>query len=246
MNSVEFRDAMAALPPPPDDSYAPHWAYWRRRLWELAQTDDVRNFMRWQPVFATMLVDHFPVGPALSYLQQDWQRWEPIITGAGDERHYRNMVNQCAHLRLWEQTTGQRVNDLQVIAEFGGGYGAMALACYGVGFRGTYVIYDLAEFRLLQQWYLSQHANDGMSLVWSILPHRADLFIGIYSVSEIDPSERDKWLNGDSYLLLCSSRFAKYDNLSWMRQVIESRPEMNWHEQQKETRPDYYLIGWPK
>jgi hypothetical protein len=246
VNAADFRLAMAALPEPPADSLPPHWNHWRHRLWELSQTDDVSNFMSWQPIFATMLVDHFPIGTALTYLQEDWPRWEPIVSHLGDERHYRNMVNQCVHIRLFEQTTGTRISDYELIAEFGGGYGAMAQACYGAGFRGVYVIHDLPEFRLLQQWYLSQHTYDGLTLIWSDLPHVADLLIGIYSLSEIPPSERGQWLISDRYLLLCSSRFDKWDNLQFMRKLIESRPDMNWHEQQKEQRPDFYLIGWPK
>lgn len=245
MNAVKFREAMAALPEPPATSAPPWWDFWRHDLWDRAQADDAANFMKWPAVYATMLVNHFPIGHQLLYLQEDWERWERVVSDPTSESNQRNLINQAYHLKLWEDTTGRRVRELHSIFEFGGGYGAMALVAQRAGFRGVYAIHDLPEFALLQDWWLGNQP-EAVPVTHLPGPVEADLFIAIYSISETPPAERDRWLKAESYLMLCSSQFAEYDNLAWIRHVIEQRPEMRWSTTQFPDRPDYYAIGWPK
>jgi hypothetical protein len=43
---------------------------------------------------------------------------------------------------------------MPVIVEFGGGYGRLCQLVHDLGFRGTYVIFDLPESAVLQRFYL--------------------------------------------------------------------------------------------
>lgn len=242
MNAAEFRARMAALPEPPVDSQAPHWDYWRHDLWTKVQAWPAATFMNWPCIRHTMIVDHFDVSHQIEYLAQDKARWSPIVGDPDSPSNQRNLVNQAYSLKLWEDTTGRRVDELETIFEFGGGYGAMALVCRRAGFRGRYYIHDLPEFALLQDWWLSEQ---GLQVERTDSAVLSDLFIGLYSISEIDPRERWKWtLGADGYLLLYSSRFAEYDNQAWAFGLMNGRGDLKWKGPQFDGRPDWYAIGW--
>lgn len=240
---------MAALPEPPSDSRPPFWDYWRHDLWSRAQREPAERFMDWPCIRHTMLVEHFPVEEQLAYLRGDADRWLPVVADADNAVNQRNLIHQAYHLKVWEDTTGLRVNELNKIYEFGGGYGAMALVARRLGFTGWYYIHDLPEFALLQKWWLK---TQGVARVaHTELPFDVDLFIGIYSLSEIPLAQRRQWLGrAGSYLLLYSGQFAEFDNHAWARQVIaESHNEtafLAWRLIQFPGRPDWYAIGWPE
>lgn len=194
-----------------------------------------------------MLVQHFSIGAQLDYLQPDWQRWGPVVADPTCEANQRNLINQAYHLKLWEDTTGRRVSDLTSIVEFGGGYGALALVARRAGFAGWYTIQDLPEFQLLQRWWLPRQGVEKVSWASGPAQLEADLFIGIYSLSEVPPAERARWLGeAGSYLLLYSSQFAEYDNVAWANELMVAREAHNWRVQPFPARPDYYAIGWKK
>lgn len=242
MNIQEFRETMAQLPEPPSDAAPPYWDHWRHDLWWRAQHDP-RPMWDWPCLRHTMLVEHFPMGEQLAYLWRDQARWGPVLDDA-NPIHQKNLINQAYHLRLWEQTTGRRVEDLDSIYEFGGGYGALAELSYRLGFAGEYHICDLPEFALLQRHYL---AGRGLSVIHETEPVAADLFIALYSLSETDADLRERWMahqRSRSYLLLYSGQWAEHDNRAWARGFMEFHGDLRWHETQFPGRPDYYAIGW--
>lgn len=244
MNATDFRAAMAALPEPVTDEPPPHWSYWRRNVWERAQRDDAANFWNWPAVRHTMLVEHFPIGEQLAYLQTDWPRWEGALSGLGNTKHYRNMVNQAYHVKRWEDVTGQRIEDLATIYEFGGGYGALAHLARRMGFTGRYLIYDLPEFVLLQRYFL---ASVGIAVEHVGQPEPADLFVALYSLSETPTEFRRDFgprVEAGSYLLLYSSKWAEHDNLAWADGFIAARAELKWRNSPFPGRPDFYAFGW--
>jgi hypothetical protein len=235
--------AMAALPEPPSDSRPPYWDFWRHDLWTRAQTDDPANFWHWPCVRHTMTVEHFPVADQLAALQTEPARWLPVI-GDRHPHHARNLIHQAYHLQRWEEATGRRIETLNAIVEFGGGYGAMCDLARRLGFAGTYTIVDLPEFALLQRHFLDER---GVAVVHAPGPHSCDLFVAIYSLSETDAAVRARYLTGrwaNSYLLLYSGRWAEHDNAAWASEVAASRPDLSWLDEPFPGRPDNYLIGW--
>lgn len=240
MNTAAFRAAMAALPEPPADSAPPQWDFWRHDLWWRAQHDP-RPMWDWPCLRHTMLVEHFPIGEQLNNLREDWPRWERAVTD-DNPVHQKNLIMQAYHLRRWEQTTGRRVEDLDAILEFGGGYGALAQLCRRLGFAGEYLVCDLPEFALLQDHFLGEGVVRHVTA-----PMSADILIALYSLSETPAAVRARWAAGAwarSYLLLYSGRWAEHDNLAWARAFMEARADLRWRETQFPGRPDYYAIGW--
>jgi len=165
---------------------------------------------------------------------------EPMDTVPGTDIS-RNMVHQVYHIMRWEQMTGKRIDELEYVVEFGGGFGALALAIHRLGFHGTYYMIDVPEFTLLQKFYFD---HVGISVVHNPdTIELADLFIACHSISELPFEERDKIINhypASSYLLAYNTKFEDYDNLwyfhlpwphvkHWKFEPVAHLPEGSWY-----------------
>lgn len=232
---------MRKLPEPPNDSKPPLWSYWRHDLWQRAQQDDPHNFMKWPPIYHCMLQDHWRDAIAVEreYIAEyddraEWPSASSVWHGESNESLRYNLVHQTYHILRWQETTGLKIADMSSIYEFGGGYGAMALVCNRLGFKGKYYIYDLPEFALLQRWYLEECGVDNVE--W--LPRQAtygdvDLLIACYSLSETDYTERNRILQAwqaNSYLFLYSNKFEQYDNIEYFQNLEYSPHIPNWQD----------------
>jgi hypothetical protein len=242
---------MSLLPEPPARSRPPYWDYWRHDLWVRAQGEPPEMFANWPCVYHTMLVNHFKRDVRQQYyaLPEEWRMLcrPPKV---GDKDWFRdtnlsmNMINQAHHLWVYEKASGKKIKNLRTVVEFGGGFGAMALLVNRAGFKGKYFIIDFPEFRLLQDWFLSKHGVSVEKTSDTALVG-ADLFMGVYSISEVDPRSRIEYLLGQkSYLLLYSSNFAEYDNIAYFKEFSRNRTDLLWHTEQLSERPDYYMVGW--
>lgn len=257
MTEQQFRTAMSNLPEPPDGSRPPYWEAWRRQLWELGKTSDPTQFMGWPPVYHTMLVNHWPTHMETEFcaIPQEWmEAAEMPHFGSPPDYHgstpySRNLIHQLYHLKRFEDESGVRVRELRRIDEFGGGYGAMAQVVHRLGFRGDYRIYDLPEFALLQQYYLSQfdipvsHHSDPEG--------KTDLLIACYSLSETPIPFRNQFLGrleARNYLLLYSNRFAEYDNTGYFDGMVTRFPFHVWHTEHIRHLPpqSLYKFGYKK
>lgn len=260
MNADQFRTRMAQLPEPITDKKPPYWEFWRHDLWTRAQTQDPTRFWEWPCVYHTMLVDHWPEPVFYEFSQIAKTRFEDIVyvPHFGPDDHFKvsnqsmNLIHQAYHIHLWEQTTGQRINQLDTIVEFGGGYGAMALLCYRLGFDGKYIIYDLPEFSLLQEYYLSQFGLLDM-VEWNPKrkPKDVDLFMALYSLSEVDIIYRPDLVcsHSKSFLCLYSGLWEGWDNVWWFDNTLPKIAQyiQNWQHIELTHLPDrnnWYSIGW--
>lgn len=246
---------MAKLPEPKTDKRPPDWKYWRLDLWQRAQQDDPHDFMKWPCVFHTMLQDHWPgaIGAeANSHLfsKDTPSMMELAMRDKHPDSSWRNLIHQAYHILRWQEATGLNIADMQSIYEFGGGYGAMALVCNRLGFKGKYYIYDLPEFELLQRWYLEECGIDNVE--W-IGPESGivdlDLFIACYSLSETNYQERHLHLRCEqakSYLLLYSNKFEQYDNIRFFQEALPQYLERNWQHGCIEHLPpeSWYSFGY--
>ena len=181
------------------------------------------------------------------YAQEIFTAIDNLINASPD---LRNLIHQAYHILRWQEATGQSIADMRSIYEFGGGYGAMALVCNRLGFRGQYYIYDLPEFALLQQWYLGECGVDNVTWVNKGSENHVDLFIACYSLSETDFAERDRilddWL-ANSYLFLYSNKFEQYDNIAYFRgKESDEFPIQHWAHAKIDHLPpeSWYSWGW--
>ena len=143
---------------------------WDRLLKELREqlrAGDPAEFLHWPAVEQTMVIRrHRRVASALDHLRArgDWRRrWRSAVreTTLGRPRPLprcpwssANMIFQAYHLCRFEEATGHPLASMPLIVEFGGGYGRLCQLAHDLGFRGTYVIFDLPEVAVLQRFYL--------------------------------------------------------------------------------------------
>jgi len=253
MNVDELRVAFAELPFV--DEQPPDWS-WERHRWEIirhVKNDDPERFLRWSTIEATM----FPretrwIRREFDSLEPKWMQTirEPFFGNPVPMPYCKwtsgNLVHQAYHLSMWESFTGQRICDLGIIYEFGGGYGAMAMIAARAGFGGDYFIQDVPEVSLLQEYYLSNVGVDAV-LTTETLDIEADLVVGCYSFSEVPTDLRESVLaraKGRSYLFAYQDVFYEVDNHGWFKEFAHGRPHLDWHGIEVEHLPGrYYLIG---
>jgi hypothetical protein len=147
-----------------------------RQLEKLAREDDPLFFMRWEPVTMGMVHGMTPSALADWWMlrrSKDWrQTWMPALRHKqyGHPPPFVPMmttnamaVEHAAHLYRFRELTGKSFSDGDCVIEFGGGYGSMCRLVHGLGFQGTYIIFDLPHVLALQRYYLALHgiAADG-------------------------------------------------------------------------------------
>ncbi len=261
MNADQLRICMAQLPILATNKQPPYWEAWRLELYNRVLTEDATRFYEWPCIYHTMLVKHWPfqIEYEFSQLAERFHNAIQVPHFGPDDyltgtRYSMNLIHQAYHLAQWEKATGKHIEQLDTVVEFGGGYGAMALLCKRMGFEGTYIIYDLPEFSLLQEYYLSQF---GMldKIEWN---HKqklkdVDLFMALYSLSEVEPSERMRYLPSvvNSYLFLYSGQWEKWNNVEWFQRELPSKWRQNdkvqWQHTEITHLPDrnnWYSLGW--
>jgi len=283
-----FRFALQEDPTPRSPDLSPSekaWTEFGKRLRDLVMGDDPRRFLRWDVIRKTMFVgSSLYVARELKYLKRrpDWEsRWKPVLRedSCGHPKPYflypassANLIHHAYHLCQMEEKTGLSIDQVNLVVEFGGGYGGMCRLVHRFGFKGTHVIYDLPTFSALQQFYLqslgltpvrtapfaghengpgailASATNDIRQLLSSMAPTRS-AFIATWSLSEAPVPVRQEILNlvsgFDLFLIAYQERFGEVDN----RQFFEGwKPALadrvDWQEWEIEHLPgSRYLIG---
>jgi hypothetical protein len=253
------------------------WAIHREKIRNSILFRDPRFFLSWPEIGYTMF--HNARIEELEYLKKltDWNIWEKYITesSVGHPEPYKifpassgNLIHHAYTFSLFVQNTKFDFKNARTIFEFGGGYGNMARLAHRMGFRGTYIIFDLPEFSLLQQYYLKSldigvkislrptaknntvvllSSMDDLRKMFSTL--QPDLIIGCWSLSESPISLREdvlKYLIGSpSFLIAFQSVFEEVNNLRYFEGLSDRYQNMKWSTKHIEHLPNnYYLFGF--
>lgn len=264
MDANQFRHRMSQLPEPLTDQKPPYWEAWRLDLWQRAQAQDPARFWEWPCIYHCMLVNHWrkPIEWEFAKLGVRFHNAiqvphfgpdDTFATAVFETDYSMNLTHQAYHIQQWERTTGRNISTLDTIVEFGGGYGAMALLCHRLGFEGKYIIYDLPEFSLLQEYYLSQFGLLA-NVEWNPKrkPKGVDLFMALYSLSEVPLLERTELrVMAKSYLFLYSGNWEGWDNVMYFQMLLPSLPGVDkfvtWRHTELTHLPDrqnFYSIGF--
>lgn len=271
----EFRkatlEALRRLPHSGLDGLSDETAYWYRYQNQIRQElldCNLEGFLQCTRIEGTMSPRSAPrFHHEFIALQEqpDWQsRWCPAIREVSVGKpvpyiHYRetspNAIHQAYHLLQFELTTGKRIEDLQFVFEFGGGYGCLCRIAHKLGFQGQYIIYDLPVLSLLQWYYLGAVDIGGVDLVADIpalkvslkqIPDES-LFIAIWSLCEVDmPLRREiERLVAEfpMFLLAYHRDMLGIDNIAYFDEFAQ-RHDRDWSKWRVEhLRAHYYLIG---
>ena len=257
------------------------WNNNRRILHNMVLKGDPRKFLRWDVIQATMFSNKFFHNKLLKYLKQtdNWESvWKktvveiatghpipfflyPISSGTTIQHSY--------HLCRFEEETGERFDKIDLIFEFGGGYGNMCRIIHKLNFKGKYIIFDLPEISALQTYYLkaenipvcttpsfSNSDNCVICLsdvgqIQELLSNKVNhnsLFIATWSLSEMPMNNRETILNlihgFNHFLISYQSQFAKIDNIKFFKEMAERFKNIKWYAEEMKYIPrHHYLIG---
>lgn len=271
MNLSELQEEIEVLPDPPPSSWQQNQLELRKRI---LKTTDMKAFPYWSVIQATMYVGdaqyihnvelpHVASLIPLDVLVIDKDIIaEPASIGCNDGRILStNLVHQAYSLSQLDLD----ISKLDTILEFGGGYGAMCLLCRRLGFKGRYIIYDLPEFSLLQQYYLSCHnveaeywagltelelklIKKSSELHAPFSKNVVDLLIGLWSLSEVDNLNfRDYflgWYPAQNYLFAYGRTWHGINNTKWFDQLQHKHQKTEWLSRQIDHLPAHcYLTG---
>jgi hypothetical protein len=254
------------------------------RLRTLVLHQDPRNFLQWDVVISTMFIVFAKyIFAELKYLKHSpgWNiRWRSAIreSSVGHPIPYvfyptssGNLIHHCYHIAQFEEKTKIKVDELEFVFEFGGGYGSMCRLLFNLGFRGKYVIFDLPSFSALQTYFLRsldlpvrsinefRTSKTGIVCISDIqelkglladyLQPRDSLFIATWSISESPIDIRHSVLplvsNFQSFLIAYQSSFGEVNNLDFFDNWKMSIKNVTWHNWPIEHMPgkSHYLVG---
>lgn len=259
MTPKELKRLMSIIPVADTPPEPFTWARHRYELWyHTRNTDDPTKFLRWSTVEGTMVVGDVPyIREELRVLKAEVPDWRHITKAQEfggeillEDGISPNLVHQAYHLHVFERYTKLKISNMKTIVEIGGGFGAMAVAAYRFGFNGTYHIYDLPEFSLLQEYYLSHvqvHTQTRVLFDTELfIPNETDLLIGMWSIGEMPTEERqpiyDEAKRIKHFLFSFMPDWGGVNNTQWFAEFAYTRPGSAWY-----TEPaacsSIYLIG---
>lgn len=244
------------------------WANNERQLVDSVLYEDIHNFLNWDVLLNTMVIGNKPyVQYELDYLKSlsDWERWKEVLYESvvgvpilyKDTNLSGNIIHQACHAALFEQTANVDIENLDYIFEFGGGYGCMCRLIHNLGFKGTYVIFDLPVFNALQKYYLKETGiyNDKICLVSKLQQtvlnnfKRNSLFIATWSLSESRIDTRHfiarHVIDRCQYALLAYQKeFEGIKNKEYFDNYLVNDFDFEWYESDIEYLPgSTYLFG---
>lgn len=240
-----------------------------------------RNFLRLPPIMKTI---HPPMrsvgGRYWAYLTRS-KRFSPTIQKALTESpvgqpllspHYPLtsplLMQHGYHLVRLLESTDFDLARIELVFEFGGGYGSFFRLLRNLGYHNRHLICDLPAMCALQRFYLRnvfpsepggeappnvEWLSGGAGGAADALTEQASagspaLFIATWSLSEVPQPTRDliaAVLPRFDYILCAyQSSFGGYDNVRHFRSLERSLPQFKWlHAECPVYRNNFYLIG---
>lgn len=283
---AQLRTALGEAPMAQTAGMPPSQAVWldlTNQFRSLVLERNARKFLQWRLITQTMFPSRAPyISKELAYLRNrpDWRsRWKAAIREipVGHPARYilypassRNLIHQAYHLALFEERSGIAVDKMDLLFEFGGGYGSMCCLVHRLGFRGSYVIFDLPAFSALQLYYLrtaglsatAGSGDGGLSegiacisnpkqlqrLLRDVSELGHSLFLALWSVSEVGLELRRKTaelVSGfKSFMIAYQDLFGEVDNKAAFADWQKSLPGVAWRSFPIQHSPgNTYLIG---
>lgn len=207
------------FPPEPDEVWKGHERSMRAHV--LGQPQLVITPWVWSTVQATMYVGQ---GLLLAAELHEMREAGVEVDLWPDEDDQTNLLHQRYHLFRWEQATRRKVSDLHRIVEFGAGYGAMAVVCSRLGFRGNYHIVDLPQFQAIQMAHLPTR-DLRCRLHWHGHAH-PDLFLSAFGLSETTLQGRDAFIQSiepEDFLMAFQGSWGEINNREWFTNWANTR-----------------------
>ena len=250
-----------------------------KRLNTLVKEENPESFLQWDVIKRTMVVGNADfIDIELQFLKSltDWEdRWKPAIkeVKSGEPTLYPeypessgNLIHHAYHIAQFENTSGFKVSDMNIIFEFGGGYGNMYRLLSNLGFKGKYIIFDFSQFSALQEYFIKslglkvltidnfKTANSGVLCISDLedlrqaLSQCADIkeamFLATWSISETPISFRESILSLVTkfryYLIAYQGQFEDNNNIEYFNLWKNTLEDFEWVSFKIEQIPNTY------
>lgn len=228
--------SIASLPEPDDPRSG--WADNQRSIRRHAAHENVEEFLKWSTIQKTMFVGQAPyIVKTLSDLYERGLSLSPIlddgfggadtfidpITGVRTSGTY---IQHYYDLLMFEDIATLKVSTLSALFEVGGGYGVAPVVAHRMGFNGEYLIYDLPEMLILQNYYIN-HFNlpIGILLLESLgtCSIATELLLAKHSLSEMRMELRMHLLKNiiaKCYFFVYHPNWDEVDNVQFFQHEI--------------------------
>ena len=156
--SIEISDS--------DESSAREWKKFMLDVKKNILLGDLSNFLHWETIRASMFIEEGEfLQKELDYMRNslEWTRYKELLRESiiGNPVSYRqypissgNLVHHTYQVAYFEEHTDIKLDEFDVVFEFGGGYGSMARVFQNASFKGKYIVFDTPLFSALQKYYL--------------------------------------------------------------------------------------------
>ena len=258
------------------------WEKRNQNLSRLILHDNPRYFLKWDVIRSTMFAAFYREEFLYLKNNSNWKKkWRKAIRESFigfPERCVEypissgNLIHHAYHLAKFEEYSKIDLSeDIDLIFEFGGGYGSMCRLFHDLGFKGKYIMFDLPLFSAIQRYYLSSieildnnnepKINNIDINIYSkklilkkellkIDPKKSNtLFIGTWSLSEVPLGLREdiiKMLAPFSNILIAyQDYYGEFDNINYFKS-IQHKLNTNtiWTNFEIKHLPNnYYLFG---
>jgi hypothetical protein len=215
------------------------WGHYNNAIADQILTGDISHFTEWDVIRQTMFTKLRSLSP-LEYLQSlpDWEKWEKAIVESpvGNPEPYElypqssgNLIMQAELLARFLSNTDCKIENLNKIYEFGGGYGCMCRLIHNFGFTGEYTIMDLPAVLQLQQYYLGEMTNGRITYLRDEVDFKKQmtrdesLFIATWSISEVSYEMRKRILGGINtkyVLIIFQATHNDFDNYDYFEKFV--------------------------
>jgi hypothetical protein len=235
---------------------ADQWKINTKELTDNIRKDGLRKFLRFPVVLRTMFVtNRLYIVKELLFVKRFLEKNNRSLANlyevpVGYPHRYvfypmssGNVIHHAYSLMSYLDTTKKTINDFDFVFEFGGGYGNLCRLFRNLGYGGDYVIFDLRELSILQEYYLKTldqycgtniYYGDGKTSLIYNFDELSDmsganiLFVALWSLSEAPLSVRGRveniLLNSTSILIGMQDSFASIDNLNYFESLPFSKP----------------------
>jgi hypothetical protein len=261
------------------------WTKFMNQIRYLILNDDVSNFLEWPVILKTMFAAHAKFIFLSYYYLRRSSNWHTLFKNAVIESSLgnpmpfllypyasSNLIHLSYLLSLFVDQTGEQPEKLDVVFEFGGGYGSMCRLLHRANFQGTYIIFDLPVLSALQRFYLKsvglpvspaaevESGNPGIICISDLNqlkrllqqlagPAANSLFIATWSISETSLELRNQIMDlvnpFKSFLITYQEQFWEIDNFAYFSHWVESHHLMKklYHSKAKHAANNYDLMG---
>tara|TARA_B100000029_G_scaffold485837_1_gene539551 strand:- start:2658 stop:3668 length:1011 start_codon:yes stop_codon:yes gene_type:complete len=246
-----------------------HWSNQLNNLRNDILHKDPRGFLNWHMVKqTTFAVRQEFIKPELATLKNS-RKFESIWANAILESNiglpskypdYKSssglLIRHAYYIHKFEQATNTLIKDIDLVLDFGGGYGSMSRLFTNLGFTKPYIIFDFPIMCALQKYYLNSlglnvidsnrmtEVKQGIICIsdFDILKKAVNhfnfqnqsnnLFMATWSISEAPIPIREKVLGlsdkFNSFLIGYKGEFAGVDNIEYFKKFQNSRSDISW------------------